>query len=410
MKQALSIHICVVKGALPLAVLCGLVGLCHTTYAQPGVADKEGHLRVEIAQPLARLSENDAKTLKGAADGIIELVIKAPNAPDQEAAIRMFTISPEKPIVIPYFSNFAGIGLVGAWERLRDPRYLNAAVSYANWYEKMRNPDGTIFNMELSGGKWQKTDRINGIFVDSTDATAGTHLEFLMRLVIALESQNKGSGIEFLRSHESAIQGDLASIKLTLQPDGLTEARPGYNIKYVMDNTETLKGSRSAQWMSKQLGNELLEKEARVLSDEMEKGINTLLWDDQLDVYKWHLGAAQGETDVDKGVFYPMVMSNAMAVAWLPSSERKSTPYAKVKARLQEMTQTKTRDADYWDRVVWLGLAAQGMDDKETLAQVNEELTKFNPLMISWFRLHLDAHVCRIVAGDPITTILAELK
>ena len=62
-----------------------------------------------------------------------------------------FTLCPTNQLttsqgIVPYFANYAAIGLVSAFEGTNDPAYLGYARDWVSWYLTNLNPDGTIYD------------------------------------------------------------------------------------------------------------------------------------------------------------------------------------------------------------------------------------------------------------------------
>jgi len=135
----------------------------------------------------------------------------------------------------PYFSNIAAIGMA------KDPNRMPQVVAWMKWYINHLNwPDkwglyGTTYNYNVNNGVETSTDD-----ADSTDSYAATFL------TLAWEVWQTGDSSA--RSYISELSYQLDSIGgvliRTQQSDGLTWAKPDYQIKYLMDNSEGYRGLR----------------------------------------------------------------------------------------------------------------------------------------------------------------------
>jgi hypothetical protein len=135
----------------------------------------------------------------------------------------------------PYFSNIAAIGMT------KDPNRMPEVVAWMNWYINHLNwPDkwglyGTTYNYNVNNGVETSTQD-----ADSTDSYAATFLSLVWNAWESGDS-NARSYILGLSYQLDAIGGVLI---LTQQSDGLTWAKPDYEIKYLMDNCEAYRGLR----------------------------------------------------------------------------------------------------------------------------------------------------------------------
>lgn len=135
----------------------------------------------------------------------------------------------------PYFSNIAAIGMT------KDPNRMSEVVAWMKWYiEHLNWPDkwglyGTTYNYNVNNGVETSTND-----ADSTDSYAATFLTLAWN-AWQTGSANAQSYISGLSYQLDAIGGVLIQ---TQQSDGLTWAKPNYQIKYLMDNSEGYRGLR----------------------------------------------------------------------------------------------------------------------------------------------------------------------
>ena len=137
--------------------------------------------------------------------------------------------------IIPYYGNIAALG----WTK--DPTRDSAVQAWMQWYLNHLNwPDqwelyGTVYDYNVSGSTETSTGN-----ADSTDAYAATFLS----LAWALYSTGDPSAQAYVKSLEYQLDIIGGVIVLTQQNDGLTWAKPNYQIKYLMDNCEAYRGLR----------------------------------------------------------------------------------------------------------------------------------------------------------------------
>jgi len=133
----------------------------------------------------------------------------------------------------PYFANIAAIGMT------KDPNRMPQVVAWMNWYINHLNwPDqwglyGTTYNYTVTDGVETSTDD-----ADSTDSYASTFLTLAWN---AWESGDAAARSYILGlSYQLDVIGGV--LIQTQQSDGLTWAKPNYQIKYLMDNAEGYRG------------------------------------------------------------------------------------------------------------------------------------------------------------------------
>jgi hypothetical protein len=139
-------------------------------------------------------------------------------------------------VIDPYFGNIAAIGMT------KDPNRMPQVVSWMNWYVSHLNwPDkwgmyGTTYNWNVNSNGTEVSTQA----ADSTDSYAATFLSVVWN---AWKSGNAGA-----RSYIAGLSYQLdvigGVIIQTQQSDGLTWAKPDYQIKYLMDNCEAYRGLR----------------------------------------------------------------------------------------------------------------------------------------------------------------------
>ena len=135
----------------------------------------------------------------------------------------------------PYYANIAAIGMT------KDPNRMPQVVNWINWYINHLNwPDkwglyGTTYDYAVNNGVPTATNN-----ADSTDSYAATFLSLVWN---AWESGNASARSTILGlSYQLDVIGGV--IIKTQQSDGLTWAKPDYQIKYLMDNCEAYRGLR----------------------------------------------------------------------------------------------------------------------------------------------------------------------
>lgn len=285
-----------------------------------------------------------------------------------DGAITMAKVPPDAgPVecsVVPYFGCFAAQGLLAEYARTRREVYLRSAARWARWYADHQNPDGTIFDYKGRAGAWSSTNHF-----DSSDSYAAVYLE-LLRQLYRLDPNSVGS-------YRESIRKAIAGIDLTMQPCGMTLAKPTYPVMYTMDNVETLQGLRAAAELERALGDADLAAHASQEADRMESAVDSMQWDAARSSYR---AAVQVDGGKMEGLtqWYPDVMANLMAIAWLPPSERNRSLYRRLRSQFDKDIPASVHDANDLERLVWWGLAAKGAGDRSFLGEVRNRLSNFD--------------------------------
>ena len=145
------------------------------------------------------------------------------------------TNHPPDGTVQPYLANFAALGLLRAATVTGDVRYSVGAWRWLSWYQGHMDASGFIDDWTNDSCRLS-----DGGVRDSTDAPAGL---FLLTLLAAQRGFSRGGGgAPQLPRFSAGITGALRAIEATQDADGLTWAKPGYPVKYLMDQSETYAG------------------------------------------------------------------------------------------------------------------------------------------------------------------------
>ncbi len=135
----------------------------------------------------------------------------------------------------PYYANIAAIGMT------KDPARMPQVTAWMKWYINHLNwPDkwglyGTMYDYNVNNGAESATQN-----ADSTDSYAATFLSLVWNAWQSADATAR-SYILGLSYQLDVIGGVLIQ---TQQSDGLTWAKPNYQIKYLMDNCEAYRGLR----------------------------------------------------------------------------------------------------------------------------------------------------------------------
>jgi hypothetical protein len=228
---------------------------------------------------------------------ILEQQIDMPSK-NSDGAILMFRSSGEKSKVVPYFSNFAAMGL------LARPENDWNVIMYMDWYFRHLNfPDyngvnGSVYDYWVYPNGNEEVVKINDKeHYDSIDSYASTFLVLLKKYYEVTDDA------DYLVDHRDLIEIIANAIVNLQQSDGLTWAMPDYKIKYLMDNSEVYEGFSAIEWITRNIFND--EQKAAFWAERKEavaNGIENKLWQNDKNIYKYYYytnGTTQWTT------FYP---------------------------------------------------------------------------------------------------------
>ncbi|MGC8666995.1 MAG: hypothetical protein ACP5VE_02600 [Chthonomonadales bacterium] len=281
-----------------------------------------------------------------------------------DGAIAMDPVEPARNTrVVPYVGNYAAMGLIAAYTATKRTVLLQGALKWARWYEKHLNADGTTDDWAGPPGLWQSTGKR-----DSTDAYAATYLTLLNRIFRAHQDR------QWLEARKPFVEKAVSAIRLTLQPRGLTTAKPDWPVMYTMDNVETAIGLRSAATIAQAAGWLPLQRQALRMAQAMEDGIASQLWDPSSATFLVGL-QTDGARLRAGSEWYPSVMANLMAAAWLPRSQRTSELFQRLYRQYGSAIPIRGTTAEEASRLIWWGYAAGTYGTPELLNQIQSRLT-----------------------------------
>src|SRR4051812_30417839 len=177
--------------------------------------------------------------------------------------------------VLPYEANYAAMGLARATVATGQPRYVDAAWRWLDWYRDHQDRNGFVTDQRVVDGTVQSTGDM-----DSTDAYAGTYL------LAVREAWRAAGDTERLRALAGAVTHAVDAIEATRDADGLTFAKPGWDAKYLMDQAEAYAGLVAAVDLGHVVGDEGLSARARADAAAMAEGVGRL-WNPATGAYDW---------------------------------------------------------------------------------------------------------------------------
>ena len=238
----------------------------------------------------------------------------------------------------PYFSNLAAIGLT------KDKKYYPQVKSWMQWYINHLNYSDkwglncTIYDYGVSG---TAESSLND--ADSTDSYAASFLS----LAWAFWQTGDAGARAYIKTLSDQLDCIGGVLVQTQQSNGLTWAKPDYQIQFLMDNTEVYKGMRNAASLFGALQNTNARDWYNAHAVNVSNGITDNLWDAANGNYVTYVGAPP----TDWTTWYPdstaqlfPVLNNLIS----PSDPRAQQLYATFNQKWPNWTMRQFPDAFPW--------------------------------------------------------------
>jgi len=146
---------------------------------------------------------------------------------------------------------------------------------------------------------------------------------------------------------------------------------------YTMDNVEVLAGLRAGAALAKALRDPRLQGTFRAAAEKMQSSIGALEWNETAHCYRIGIQTDGGKMEGLK-VWYPDVMANLMAVAWLPASRRNRELYLRLRRQFSRDIPKEVKSQDDLEHFIWWGYAAANNGDPELLKLIRTRLRDFD--------------------------------
>ncbi|MEG1073708.1 MAG: hypothetical protein RSF84_01110 [Ruthenibacterium sp.] len=274
----------------------------------------------------------------------------------------------------PYFASFTALALM---EGDADAQYRDAVKQYMDWQFSHLNDAasdyngvaGTIYNYEMTVTDGKVTEeRATGEY-DSTDSYAAVFLS------VARCFFDQYGEKEYLQAHAADLLA-VSGAMLATMDDGLTNAKPDYAVKYLMDNAEVFAGCRdlSALISGANLDGtganrkefSALKRTLRKTQRLVQRNVNAL-WNAAGGYYEPAIGSdGKPALQFDWNTFYPCAASQLFPVIFdvaSPKSEHSKAVYSSFSSAFQWETLAHYHDKHttfYW---CLLAYAAACMED-----------------------------------------------
>ncbi len=247
--------------------------------------------------------------------------------------------------VCPYFSAFAGLALL-----LRPGQYAGAVRRYVEWHLGRLNTaradyngvDGTIYDYVIAlpsadgmPHETIMTGKGGKPYYDSTDAYAA------LFLMLARAYHTAAGDGAYLRANGGALVRVYRAMCATMD-GGLSNAKPDWPVKYLMDNSEVMAGLSAAEALFRALGTQTgggpfagLPGECAARRERIAEEMERRLWDERAGVYRVGIDARGRPVPaaVNLRRFYPDAMAQLFAIMMgviPPESARARRLYAEV--------------------------------------------------------------------------------
>ena len=209
--------------------------------------------------------------------------------------------------VQPYLGDFAALGLARAAQLTGDRRYSQGAWGWLAWYQARMDAAGFVNDYHNNG--CALSDSGGRASADSTDSPAGLFL-------LALLAAHRGTaGASRLTEFPAGLNKAVHAIESTQDADGLTWARPGYSVKYLMDQAETFAGLAAAVDPAEALRDPATVARARRDLERMRAGVE-MLWNPATGSYDWALHGNGFRETTKWPVLYPDALQQVWTVAF----------------------------------------------------------------------------------------------
>jgi hypothetical protein len=264
----------------------------------------------------------------------------------------------------PYFSNLAAQGWTkNATEYGSIEAWMQWYIAHLNWPDRW-GLNGTIYNYTVAGTVETSTND-----ADSTDAYGGTFLS----LAWAYWNTGSAHAQSYVQSIAYYLDVIGQSVVATQQPDGLTWAKPSYQIKYLMDNCTAYRGLQDAASLFAALGNSSKSSYYSQHAAQMQQGIFSL-WLSSAGSWAVYRDSAGNELTPNFAAWYPDATSQLFPVlcgVLGTSDKRAQTVYSKFNSAWPgwPTLSFNTQDPFPW---VTVAAAASQMGDK---SRVNRYIT-----------------------------------
>ena len=275
----------------------------------------------------------------------------------------------------PYYANLAATGMV------HDPARYVQIENWMRWYVSHLNKTdrwglgGTMYDYNVSNGSEVSTGN-----ADSTDSYAATFLS----LAYAYYATGNAAAQSYVRSIAGNLDQVAQVLAKTQQSDGLTWAKPDYQIKYLMDNAEVFRGLADVSTLFGSIGDSAKQSYYGSLATKCQNGIWGMWLGSDWAVYKDGIGRLAAP---NMGTWYPDATAQIYPVLYgvVPRSDtRAQQSYGKLNQAWPAWPQLSFNGQDPFPWVIVAGGAAQMGDTSRVNAYANSARAKWVDKGFPW--------------------------
>ncbi|MHB8511686.1 MAG: hypothetical protein ACYDCC_05850 [Actinomycetota bacterium] len=279
-------------------------------------------LGLSMMQPSASKAIT-ASDLKTQADWIASLQIST--GPDAG----LIPLNQPRVRCVPYFANIAATGLAAATHATGDSTYVNAAWTWLNWYANHMDATGfvTDYQLDSTTNAWTSTDSY-----DSTDSYAAT---FIVAMRDAYDVSHDATKLQSLWPAARKAAG---ALQATAGTDHLTFAKPGFTLKYLMDNAEVYEAWVALDALAGVEGDSTTQSIAQQWISAMPASLDSF-WNPSKNGYDVAISDTGAHVSLDWSELYP----SSAAQAWMIDTGLVSA------SRAQALTQKIDQTHPSWD-------------------------------------------------------------
>lgn len=222
--------------------------------------------------------------------------------------------------MIPDFATTTAMGL------LAEPQNAPRVRRYLDWYMRHVNwPDynglyGTVYDYYISPtGEETVVMEGNHPHYDSTDGYAASFIQLVRRYYEVT------GDAQYLIDKRYFIELIGGVMRATQQPDGLTWARPDYQIKYLMDNAGVYVAFADLEWLAQEVYQDAPAAAYwRTYKNQVAAGIEGKLWSTQYQMYLPYIDGADHGPIPDWDIGYPDALAQmaSLGAVVTPASPR----------------------------------------------------------------------------------------
>jgi hypothetical protein len=286
--------------------------------------------------------------------------------------------------VEPYFANLAAIGLTRAYKITHNSVYRDAVERWLTWYAKHMNSAGVMDDYTGAAGR-----RVSTHTHDSVDSYAATYIDAVYNEYLVTNDRT------WLAQQYPYVHLAIHAVAAVMTPTGLTVAKPSYAIMYAMDNVETLRGLQSAHNIAIVLRHPSFASYTAKLAMRMRAAIGKYLWLPGEAAYAVAM-APDGTITSGLNSWYPDIMANLMAVAWLPKSDGRTELFHRLYTSHRADIPPVVNNESGMETVLWWAMAARETGNHAVFAQLVTEVKVASAQLTGLYNTALLGHVCRI--------------